>query len=384
MSVDNWKPARPSSVVDWETAQTSLDSESALISYVVMEKTTAVFVATRDRRHFQHIPYGRERVRQDVTELDRWMRQLIQQATAPAALAHAAHRRSPSEPWPKEVEKAAHSVRQQLKRLYALLLAPVLPLIASKHHWSIMPYGVLHRIPWAALCSNGAYVAQTHSLSVLPSASVGVALAELPDSESSHQVFFGNPDAFHPIWLLPGAEDEIASCIARSAPTADAFVDEAATKSEFLAKGCDAAVIHFACHHFFDSEIPILSFIKLAGDGADALYAHEVMDLRLKARLVVLSACASGLSGTATGDEQLGMVRAFLAAGARSVLSTLWPIDDRSPVTFFSRFYELAKFEGVAKALATAQRESLAHPQFSLPCFWAPYQLTGLWNQTLY
>jgi CHAT domain-containing protein len=382
-SIENWRPARSSSVVDWVAAQRMLGPDDALLAYVVMQKTMAIFVATRERRNFLHIPCGAEEVGQDIAELDRRMRLLVHCTTAASVMAHAARRETAREPWPSRVRDAAQAVTQQLTRLHALLLAPILPLIARKHHWAIIPYGALHRLPWTALYGGGAHVVQGHSVSILPSASVGVALSQLPIIPAGDQILLGNPDALHSRWMLPGTEDEVARCAALLGPDAKTLVDDTVTKTMVLSCASEATLLHFACHHFFDPQVPILSFIKLAGDGADALYAYEVMELRLRAQLVALSACGSGLSGSGAGDEQLGMVRAFLAGGARSVLSTLWPIDDNSPVTFFATFYARARSKGMAEALASTQRAFLEHPQFSLPCFWAPYQLTGRWDHRL-
>ena len=105
--------------------------------------------------------------------------------------------------------------------------------------------------------------------------------------------------------------------------------------------------------------------------------------MALVADLVTLSACNSGRSGIASGDEQLGMVRAFLAAGTHSVISTLWPTDDEASAEFFGAFYQNARVLGLAAALAEAQRNLLADPWYQLPYFWAPYVLTGQWDKPL-
>ncbi len=122
----------------------------------------------------------------------------------------------------------------------------------------------------------------------------------------------------------------------------------------------------------------MLSFLKLAGEnGSDFLYAFEIAETPIHAKLVILSACETGLSRVETGDEQFGLVRAFLAAGAQSTISTLWPIEDESASLLFTHFYQNLKEHSVAEALARAQRTLLCNPRFELPIFWAGYLASG-------
>jgi CHAT domain-containing protein len=139
-----------------------------------------------------------------------------------------------------------------------------------------------------------------------------------------------------------------------------------------------------AAHHFFDGSAPGLSFLKLAGsDGSCFIYACEIAEMPLAAQLVVLSACDTARSYVATGDEQYGMVRSFLAAGSRSVISTLWAIEDESAARFFSEFYSASIATSLIEALANAQRAMMKTPPYDLPYFWAPYVLSGEWSKRL-
>ena len=128
---------------------------------------------------------------------------------------------------------------------------------------------------------------------------------------------------------------------------------------------------------------PLYSSIRLAradlpkGD----LEAHEIMGMDLSAaRLVALSACESGLGKVGGGDEFFGFKRSFLAAGARSLLVSLWAIDDDSAASLMSAFYRELKSRPLIDALRQAQLELIKSAATKEPFFWAPFILVGDWR----
>ena len=138
---------------------------------------------------------------------------------------------------------------------------------------------------------------------------------------------------------------------------------------------------------YLNRAAPLLSALELEPDAENdgRLEVHEILQLKLKAQLVTLSACETALgSGYFTdvpaGDEFVGLTRAFLSAGARSVVASLWQVDDRSTMKLMERFYrERASGDGdSASALAKAQREmSKTGGQYSHPYYWAPFVAVG-------
>ena len=128
--------------------------------------------------------------------------------------------------------------------------------------------------------------------------------------------------------------------------------------------------MHLATYGVLNKHNPLFSFVELnAGSGEDGrLEVHEVFGLKLRARLLVLSACQTGLAaGTLAdvpaGDDWVGLVQAFLFAGADNVVATLWPVQDLATARFMQRFYEgLARGQAEADALAEAQRGALRDP----------------------
>jgi CHAT domain-containing protein len=103
---------------------------------------------------------------------------------------------------------------------------------------------------------------------------------------------------------------------------------------------------------------------------------REIFHLELNARLVVLSACETGLGTLSSGDELVGLQRAFLYAGTRAVITTLWKVDDRSTFDLMRTLYTTLGTRGPADALREAQRAALT--QYPHPFAWAAFGLTGM------
>jgi CHAT domain-containing protein len=130
---------------------------------------------------------------------------------------------------------------------------------------------------------------------------------------------------------------------------------------------------------------PLFSYLQLQGDAGDdgRLEAYEAYALGLRPRLLILSACETGLASGATadvpaGDEWIGLVQAFLSAGTGSVLATQWRIDDRTTAQFMDDFYgQLIGTGSAATALAQAQRMFLSDAGSRSPFYWAGFALNG-------
>ncbi len=369
----NWQPQQSPSAVSFETAQKFLSQDDALLVYLVTDKSIVIFVATDQVRHFQHLNYSRENILNDMDELHEALEEVQEQVRV--FRTEEWFSRGPHDSWPVTIAQTMKRLHRVSEKLYAVLVAPVLAVIDQKPHWVIVPHGSLHRLPWAALRNAGRYLVEQHSISLLPSSSVGVALVAREPPAADEAVFFADMDP-----KLPGAQAEVQAVNKALQMKLSPFT----TKSEFLQSAPKARLIHLACHHRFDKSAPLLSFLKLAGDeGSNFLYAFEVAELSLSAQLVSLSACESGRSHIATGDEQIGMAPEFLTAGAHSVVSTLWSVDDESSAVFFAEFYKHACENALGQALAITQRQLLRNPRYELPYFWAPYVVSGQWTKPL-
>lgn len=135
---------------------------------------------------------------------------------------------------------------------------------------------------------------------------------------------------------------------------------------------------HFATHGELNESEPLSSAVLLVpGGGEDGrLEVREVFGLDLRARLVVLSACETGLGKLSRGDELVGLQRAFLYAGTPAVVTTLWKVDDRASYELVRAFYDRLDGAGPVAALRQAQIEALR--AFPHPFAWAAFGLTGV------
>jgi CHAT domain-containing protein len=157
--------------------------------------------------------------------------------------------------------------------------------------------------------------------------------------------------------------------------TAADLVEMAATRARW-------EVIHLACHGLINTDTPSLSALALTPHGGDDgfLTALEVHNMRLRADLVVLSGCNTGRGKYMKGEGLVGLMRAFLSAGAPRVLVSLWKVDDKATQALMTRFHQLWRKEGwsSARALRQAQSEIRSRPEWRHPRYWGAWVLWGL------
>lgn len=160
-----------------------------------------------------------------------------------------------------------------------------------------------------------------------------------------------------------------------------------ATESSFKRLADRYDVIHLATHGYFNKMNPLLSGVTLERDAQEdgRLEVHEILELKLNAELVTLSACDTALGSgyfaeVPAGDDLLGLTRAFLFAGSPSVLASLWEVNDRSAVQFMNSFYGQLRGAGKAAALAQAQREMRARGPYRHLYYWGAFTLVGRMN----
>ena len=161
------------------------------------------------------------------------------------------------------------------------------------------------------------------------------------------------------------------------------LIGELATESLFKKQDLSSYnVIHLATHGWIDAKLPSRSGLVLGLENEETedgiLQAREIFRLALEAELVTLSACQSALGALITGEGMVGLTRAFLFAGARSIVASLWNVNDEATAYFMSGFYEFLQ-EGHTKseALRRARVRMREHPNYRHPYFWAPYVLIG-------
>lgn len=185
---------------------------------------------------------------------------------------------------------------------------------------------------------------------------------------------------------LPYSREEVKSIAALYPKTATKlYVAQEATESSVKREKLERYnQLHFATHALIDEEVPARSGVVLSLIGEEEedgiLQMGEVFNLRLKADMVVLSACQSGLGKLVRGEGLIGLTRAFIYAGASSVVVSLWNVRDRSTAEFMRRFYgHLRAGKSRVEALRQAKLDLLRSdiPAYRHPYYWAAFVLVG-------
>ena len=276
-----------------------------------------------------------------------------------------------------QIEAKGPQVRQLAALLHNNLVAPLR--IPRGSTIMLVPHKSLHYLPFTALRSPRGWLIEEHALLTAPSASAIPVLVRKSRQTSDQILAFGNPDIGDPTRTLPGAEREVQQ-IARVFPNAKTYLRKEATKTRVIAASPTSGIVHLAAHASVDELDPLYSTIRLAPDGKSGgdLEAHEFYRLSLhQTRLVVLSACDSGLGRISSGDEFWGFKRTILGAGASAALVTLWPVYDDSTSALMGTFYEKMKQDPTGSALRSAQLSLVRSKKYSHPVHWAAFTLIG-------
>ena len=268
----------------------------------------------------------------------------------------------------------------QARRLYDTLVKPLG--LKTGETLIVVPHRSLHYLPFHALRGENGYLVEERPVSTMPSIGAMAALFARTPAPQPALLAVGNPTLDEPGLELPGAEREV-KMIGELYPEARVFIRDSASKQGFITQAPGNGLIHVAAHASVDEVDPLYSSIRLARAGAQRgeLEAHEILKLDFsRARLITLSACESGLGKVSGGDEFYGFKRTFLAAGAQSLLVTLWPVEDESTAGLMGVFYRELRSRPMADALREAQLSLIKSETHRDPMFWAPFLLVGDWR----
>lgn len=256
-----------------------------------------------------------------------------------------------------------------LARLFDALVGPLLSRVRSASIVFI-PCGVLNYVPFPALFHDGDYLITNYEITVSPSAAVWITVSGRRRRKANSGLLIGIDDA-----TIPQVKNEIAN-VKRSLMPARILFGKSATTAAFVELASQYDVLHLACHGEFRSDNPAFSYLKLA-DGR--LTMHDISGLDLRARLVTLSACETGISDIRNGDEIIGLSRGFLTAGASAMIVSLWNANDASTAKLMSLFYRYLQRNGSpATSLRQAQSKmSKMNDGDGHPYFWAGFVLVG-------
>jgi CHAT domain-containing protein len=368
-----------------KAAQQLLQPQEALIQFHLGEQRSYVWLITAEDVRWAALP-GRQAIEEQVRP---YLKMLAGKPLAPS------------------LERELALQQSSGKQLFDLLLGPFAGQLTASQRLTLAPDGLLHYLPFETLIRDGRYLIEQHELRYIPSASV-LALLSPPRANAAAQtqmelLAFGNP-IFGPtrqtagkpgseFWSssslrlhqLPQTRAEVLFISELFPPaTTKIYLGRAATEEALKRERLDRyRRLHFATHGLVDDQFPARSGVALTladkprEDGL--LELAEIAELKLDCELVVLSACGTGHGQLVRGEGIVGLTRAFLYAGARSVAVSLWDVSDISTPHFMRGFYRhLAAGSNAAVALRQAKLAQLNSGEITRhPSFWAPFVLVG-------
>ena len=287
-------------------------------------------------------------------------------------------------------DEALQVSNNSLQTLYNVVFGPILDLIQSQE-LIIVPDGPLFLAPFAAfLDPKSKYLHDSFRLRVIPSLTSLKMITDCPAGchEDSGALLVGDPYVQEVVnkkgeivfTQLSYAKEEV-EMIGRILKTAPLTRKEA-TKKEVLRRLSSVAVVHIAAHGCVETGEIALAPNPTRTSGRPKmedflLTITDVLNAQLRAKLVVLSCCHSG-RGKIKAEGVVGIARAFLGAGARSVLVSLWAIDDKATLEFMKNFYQaLVSGRSASEALNQTMKCMRESEQFNQEKYWAPFVLIG-------
>ncbi|MEO8033668.1 MAG: CHAT domain-containing protein [Acidobacteriota bacterium] len=359
-----------------QTADLVIPPGAVVLEYLVRPEKTLVFALSRDRD-------GATRV------------QLVVISISAAQLREAVS---------DLVERIGHRdllYRRAGRRLYDILLAPVHRSVSTARVLCIIPDDSLWNVPFQALIRpDGDYVADHTAVFEAPSLSVLAHVAKRARGAArSHPrlLAFANPVVnatvaarYHETFrsasmeALPEAEQEVKS-IARlyGSDRSVVHIGEAALESSLKSEAPGFDVLHIATHGFADAQDPMFSSLLFAAADGDSdqdglLEARELASLKLHSSLAVLSACDTALGQVRSGEGQIGLSWAFLAAGCPTTVVSQWRAESAATARLMVAFHrDLLNGASPAEAMRRAQQIVRSDSRYRHPLYWAPFVVVG-------
>ncbi|RMG77377.1 MAG: CHAT domain-containing protein, partial [Bacteroidetes bacterium] len=356
--------------------QSALDPDEALVEYFLGKNETFVFLIKKDR--FEVITLSGQ---SDIAECVRRFRENIEafQFEQTTALCEA------------YTSDGLRLYEALFRPLEAFGLPPRLVVVPSGA-LAFLPFEALLRRPPAESCAFKSYDYLLRHFEVVYnySANMWLELKNRPRSRASHTFLGFAPDFSDPNEnCFPPLQYSIPTLEALSSRLDGAFlIGPAATRRQFEQLAEHYQILHFSTHASANARESDFSFIAL--EGCDSLFVKDIYPRHLRADMVFLGACETGFGRLYAGEGVISLARSFLYAGANSVFTTLWSVNDKMTETLTLRFYEnLQKGDTKSAALRAAKLAQLddpgLHPNFAHPVYWAAWTPVGnmapLWRR---
>lgn len=381
--------------------QNTLGTQDKIIEYRVLSDRLAIWVISKNRFEAVQVPIYREELRSLV-------RRFRKAAGADDFMAFSAR-------WDQNRLVTFQEFLEISRQLSSLLIEPIWQNFQTGDNIYIVPDDLLHYLPFAALTqpepNSDKFLIEVAPLATAPSAAVLKYAIEKGrnHSNTSHMRVLAVADPVDDsgkLKELPWAQKTAQSILKSSSPDSRMLTREQACKDSILqALQEDFDILHFAVHCSVDVKSPLYTTLYLTehkssdrlheGNANVTSYAktdahlrmHEVFSLNLKkTRLIVLSACNTALGQFSGGEGIVGISRAFMYAGASSLITTLWAVDARATANVMEKFYlnlQGGDFD-IGGALQNAQTSEIARMRRDPvmrycphPYFWAPFLAVG-------
>jgi CHAT domain-containing protein len=330
--------------------QQQLSENEAFVEYTALGDELLVFVVTRER---VHVSRNLASVA-DINELLGATRSQIETLRFGAPTMR------------KYLPTLTQKINIHLKKLYDALVRPLEQML-ERRKLIIVPCGRLHYLPFQALHDGHQYLIEQREVSYAPSAIIFLQCLQRGGHALERALLLGVSDE-----QAPRIADEI-DAIKNVFQDVTTLVGDAGTAAALRRDSAGADVVHLACHGQFRSDNPLFSALKLA-DGWFSV--GDAYGLKLNHALITMSGCETGVNAVAPGDELIGLARGFFAAGARSILLSLWMVDDEATNELMVDFYrEIKTGSSLSASLRAAQLKMLQKNPH--PFFWSPFVLVG-------
>jgi CHAT domain-containing protein len=345
-----------------EQLQQCLSPNQLLLTYFLFNGTLTIFAVTSGHLRTFEVPEGQKELERLLPFLHIYLH--------------------PSS-WPDVQKPPQQAIRRMLKKLYDLLIGPVKTLLPPEQgQLTIVPYGPLHTLPFHALYDGSHFLIEDFQINYLPASNLLLHFSNYKRGKR-HNAVNASSDTRTPLVFGYSGNGHLPRCIDEAEKLTSllrgrCYLEKEATIAHLIEQAPGSTIIHIATHGHARLDAPNFSSVLLADGQLNAIDAFS-LDLQ-GCELVTLSGCETGLSLSGGGDEQLGLGRAFLASGARSLVISLWPVEDRSTNELMQMFYQrLLSGENKMQALRAAQCRLLHSdsPALSHPYFWAAFRLIG-------
>ncbi len=330
-----------------ETIRDSLDDRTLLVEFYDDGQQYWVFALDRSHLEAYPLPLSNAEFASQLEQIEFNIASALDPAVGEAAMQYLTR------------------FNQQLTRhLFDALFGPLRNRLPDYQRLVIVPYGLLHYLPFQILWTGNRYLIEDWEVVIFPTS--GSMLRDRVEREPGAVVIAHSLNGYLQSTVR---EAEVVHSTLRGC-----VFQEAAARRAVLSEP-PVQVLHVIAHGEHRIDRPDLSFIELA-DGH--LYTDDVLQHDMSYELVTLSACETGRSRLAGGEELIGLGRGFLYAGARALITSMWRIhDDVTPSLMKSLYQALASGSSKAAALQAAQCEGIHNHPYLHPAYWGAFQLIG-------